>query len=575
MPDNAPSAEQVRAALDELLGWQGISRSPQVAELLRYVVEKRLSGDEASIKAYSIAVDVFGRPQSFDPQADPIVRVQARRLRTLLGQFYDSGQSRAPVRISLPLGRYVPEFVAVGDISAGESEPSPAADGVVAPRRKRRVRPFLMSALLGLFFTLVGVGLAVVIIRWTLGGALLVPQLQTPEQPRIGVAAFDNLTGDAKYDAAVAQFGPHLGTALSRFDAITVVTDSNLMLGGSVQITGGEFQIKAMLSQRNSNGVVWSTSVTIPAGTYAEAALAIAATELAAQLGNASGPLHAPGRLWLAQQAKLPEAPSLYVCELQFMAWRDTGRLEDATRGEACFEELLKRDTNSAVALASDAALTAWRVQYEAGPGEDLAGRLAEPLARMSRALELGSQSSFVYEQQGQILARAGSIEAALSALRKARALNPANIDATALDGLLAWLDGKFAEGRALAEEALTATPSPPPWYHTTRAFDALREKRYFDAMEAAQALSAGDDEIGPAIALATAPQIGRSDLVERYKPLVLGNARFQATGIMPRLAVSIREPDLLKRIGDGLALAGIPVSVRERPFNADGSARN
>ena len=84
MPQDAPSAEQVRAALDELLGWQGISRSPQLAELLRYVVEKALAGDEGSIKAYSIAVDVLGRPQSFDPQADPIVRVQARRLRTLL-----------------------------------------------------------------------------------------------------------------------------------------------------------------------------------------------------------------------------------------------------------------------------------------------------------------------------------------------------------------------------------------------------------------------------------------------------------------------------------------------------------
>ena len=108
MPQDAPSAEQVRAALDELLGWQGISRSPQLAELLRYVVEKALAGDEGSIKAYSIAVDVLGRPQSFDPQADPIVRVQARRLRTLLDQFYKTGRGHAEVQIRLPIGRYVP-----------------------------------------------------------------------------------------------------------------------------------------------------------------------------------------------------------------------------------------------------------------------------------------------------------------------------------------------------------------------------------------------------------------------------------------------------------------------------------
>eukprot|EP01036_Dinobryon_divergens_P048910 gene48911-65582_t len=93
VPNAAPSPEQVRDALDEVLGWQGIARSPQLAELLRYVVEKTLAGEAAGIKAYSIAVDVFGRPLGFDPQVDPIVRVQARRLRTLLEQYYQSDQS--------------------------------------------------------------------------------------------------------------------------------------------------------------------------------------------------------------------------------------------------------------------------------------------------------------------------------------------------------------------------------------------------------------------------------------------------------------------------------------------------
>src|SRR5262245_59904998 len=102
-----------------------MSRSPQLAELLRYVVEKTLGGDGASIKAYSIAVDVLGRPQSFAPQADPIVRVQARRLRTLLEQFYDTGQARTNVQIRLPIGRYVPEFSLVGT-KAARADPTPA-----------------------------------------------------------------------------------------------------------------------------------------------------------------------------------------------------------------------------------------------------------------------------------------------------------------------------------------------------------------------------------------------------------------------------------------------------------------
>ena len=47
MPEDAQRATQVRAALDELLGWPAISRSPQLSELLRYVVDKTLAGDEA------------------------------------------------------------------------------------------------------------------------------------------------------------------------------------------------------------------------------------------------------------------------------------------------------------------------------------------------------------------------------------------------------------------------------------------------------------------------------------------------------------------------------------------------
>ena len=145
MPEVAPSAAQVRAALEELLGWPGISRSPQLSELLRYVVERTLAGDEGAIKAYSIAVDVFGRPATFDPQSDPIVRVQARRLRTLLEQYYDTGKSDSTVQIHLPLGRYVPEFLfapqAAGKASGATpvgaaSSPSPVP-GVANNHRNR------------------------------------------------------------------------------------------------------------------------------------------------------------------------------------------------------------------------------------------------------------------------------------------------------------------------------------------------------------------------------------------------------------------------------------------------------
>ena len=88
MTDPAPQSEAILTALERLLAWPEIARSPQLGRFLAYIVQRTLDGNEQAIKAYSIAVDVFGRPADFDPQADPIVRVQARRLRALLDDYY-------------------------------------------------------------------------------------------------------------------------------------------------------------------------------------------------------------------------------------------------------------------------------------------------------------------------------------------------------------------------------------------------------------------------------------------------------------------------------------------------------
>ena len=116
MVDDADERVLVLAALDRLTSWPEMARSPQLTRFLDYIVRRRLDGDAQSIKAYSIAVDVFGRPTDFDPQSDPIVRVQARRLRGLLDQYYRGPGAEESLRIVLPPGRYVPDFVEASSI---------------------------------------------------------------------------------------------------------------------------------------------------------------------------------------------------------------------------------------------------------------------------------------------------------------------------------------------------------------------------------------------------------------------------------------------------------------------------
>jgi hypothetical protein len=134
LTDPAPQSEAILTALERLLAWPELARSPQLGRFLAYIVQRTIEGNGQSIKAYSIAVDVFGRPADFDPQADPIVRVQARRLRTLLDDYYRGPGIGDVVQIRLPVGRYVPEFTAVAEPGGPIAEPDSGPPAPQPPR---------------------------------------------------------------------------------------------------------------------------------------------------------------------------------------------------------------------------------------------------------------------------------------------------------------------------------------------------------------------------------------------------------------------------------------------------------
>jgi hypothetical protein len=67
---------------------------------------------------------------------------------------------------------------------------------------------------------------------------------------------------------------------------------------------------------------------------------------------------------------------------------------------------------------------------------------------------------------------------------------------------------------------------------------------------------------------------IGRTDIIDRYRPQVLANTYLQSGGIMPRLIMMMKPQILVDRVREGLVLAGIPPSALDGPFNPDGSSK-
>jgi hypothetical protein len=112
-PDHVDPGRRAReqAALHAVLASETFETKPRLANLLKHICEKYFEGNTDAIKEYSIATDVFGRPQSFDQATDSIVRVEVFRLRKKLREFYDDEGADQPIEIVVATGHYRPEFV--------------------------------------------------------------------------------------------------------------------------------------------------------------------------------------------------------------------------------------------------------------------------------------------------------------------------------------------------------------------------------------------------------------------------------------------------------------------------------
>jgi eukaryotic-like serine/threonine-protein kinase len=106
----APSPELVRTQLARMLASRTFASAPSLSRFLSHVVEHTLQGQSDGLKEYSIGVDVFDRGPSFDPKIDTIVRVQARRLRAKVEEYYETEGRDDVILIGLVKGHYVPEF---------------------------------------------------------------------------------------------------------------------------------------------------------------------------------------------------------------------------------------------------------------------------------------------------------------------------------------------------------------------------------------------------------------------------------------------------------------------------------
>lgn len=101
---------KIREQLDRILSSPEFQAHDRGRRFLQYVVLETLEGRRDQLGAHAIAQAVFGRGVEFDAQSDPVVRIEAGRIRRALERYYLICGSNDPVKITIPKGHYAPSF---------------------------------------------------------------------------------------------------------------------------------------------------------------------------------------------------------------------------------------------------------------------------------------------------------------------------------------------------------------------------------------------------------------------------------------------------------------------------------
>jgi adenylate cyclase len=216
-----PGREQIEEALNSILGSADFVASDRKTKFLRYIVEETLSGRAARLKGYDIALAVFERSPSFDAQADPLVRVEAGRLRLALERYYLKGGHGDPVRISIPKGGYVPVFEWVAPAAARGADvaippAAPAGRSKTTTRRIRIIGALTAAAILAATTLAVSVDFA--------DGDEAQDQRVTVLGPSLLIQPFATISSDPADQQFSTDLTDEIAAALSRFKTIRIAT---------------------------------------------------------------------------------------------------------------------------------------------------------------------------------------------------------------------------------------------------------------------------------------------------------------------------------------------------------------
>jgi TolB-like protein/tetratricopeptide (TPR) repeat protein len=250
MSAGAVHEEEIRECVERVLASHSFAVSKRRSELLRYLIDRSIAGQAESITEYGIALDVFGKPPSFDPQRESTVRAEMSRLRRSLAEYYQNGGASDPWRLQCSNRGYA--------LTALPNSPAPDSAPAVSQPAVRRW-PWAAPALAVLVMSVWAV--------W---------QVRRPPSAvrAVIVLPFANLTGDPGSEYLADGLTEDLTDSLARMASLRVVArtsafqfkgkaidireigrrvDADAIVEGSIQRISGRLRVTVQVN-RSADG---------------------------------------------------------------------------------------------------------------------------------------------------------------------------------------------------------------------------------------------------------------------------------------------------------------------------------
>ena len=458
---NSLAGDAVRAQLEGILTSLEFKGKAMLRGFLRFIVERTLAGCAHEIKGYTIATQVFGRKEDFDPVKDPIVRIQAGRLRRVLERYYLTQGTEDRVQIEIPLGAYVPIFHQVDAEKHGEVRPQPAQ---------------------------------------------LDPSLVMPVGPSLAVMPLLNLTGDPGQEYFADGLTEELTSELARYQDLRVVACRSAMrrkaqdvgarelgldlgvrflLEGTVRKEAESVKIGVRLVDTSTRMQIWGEQYRRELRADSLIALQEEISErVAAKIGSEYGII--PQTLSRESRKKPPESLETYEAFLQFYHFATVLTPEAFNLTLRVLEHAVARDPDCGLAWSLLGFLYCHNHTLQLSPVET-------PLEKASIFTEKGASLEPQNQRVRCSLANLHFLlderELFLKEAEKALALNP---HAPALIGFLGWLMalyGEWERGLAIMGKGMELNPYYPGWFHMAPYLYFYRQGQYEEAYHEAQEL--------------------------------------------------------------------------------------